>query len=163
MRSFKIYSIWLQGDIHTHNFRKCSHASVGFAQARPNKDLNEAKVNLADRGNGSIPSSRKTETLCIQVIYNAEKLLLIGSNFFLLCHCEEPSISLLLLHVAPSLLFTVTLFLVTPTNSLAAPSPSFKVYHYNKHVMRNSHEQNFMIVFAPIRSISTGPTFYLWE
>ena len=25
-----------QKDIHTHNFRKCSHASVGLAQARPN-------------------------------------------------------------------------------------------------------------------------------
>ena len=23
-------------DIHTHNFCKCSHASVGLAQARPN-------------------------------------------------------------------------------------------------------------------------------
>ena len=23
-------------DIHTHTFRKCSHASVGIAQARPN-------------------------------------------------------------------------------------------------------------------------------
>ena len=26
-----------QTDRHTHNFRKCSHASVGLAQARPNK------------------------------------------------------------------------------------------------------------------------------
>ena len=25
-----------QADIHTHNFRKCSHATVGLAQARPN-------------------------------------------------------------------------------------------------------------------------------
>ena len=25
--------------IHTHNFRKCSHASVGLAQARPNKNF----------------------------------------------------------------------------------------------------------------------------
>ena len=25
-----------QTDRHTHNFRKCSHASVGLAQARPN-------------------------------------------------------------------------------------------------------------------------------
>ena len=25
-----------QTDIHTHNFRKCSHISVGLAQARPN-------------------------------------------------------------------------------------------------------------------------------
>ena len=25
-----------QADIHTHNFRKCSHTSVGLAQARPN-------------------------------------------------------------------------------------------------------------------------------
>ena len=29
-----------QTDRHTHNFRKCSHASVGLAQARPNKSLN---------------------------------------------------------------------------------------------------------------------------
>jgi len=36
MRSFKIYGIWPQTDRHTHNFRKCSHASVGLAQARPN-------------------------------------------------------------------------------------------------------------------------------
>ena len=28
-----------QTDIHTHNFRKCSHASVGLAQARPNYHL----------------------------------------------------------------------------------------------------------------------------
>ena len=38
---FKIYGIWPQADIrtyiHTHNFRKCSHASVGLAQARPNQ------------------------------------------------------------------------------------------------------------------------------
>ena len=26
----KIYGIWPQADIHTHNFRKCSHASVGL-------------------------------------------------------------------------------------------------------------------------------------
>ena len=32
MRSFKIYGIWPQADIH-----KCSHASVGLAQVRPNK------------------------------------------------------------------------------------------------------------------------------
>ena len=44
------------------------------------------------------------------------------------------SFFLLLLHVAPPLLFTVT-FPVTPTNSLAVPSPSFKEYHYNKHAM----------------------------
>ena len=87
MPSFKTCSIWPQADIYTHTFHKCSHTSVGFAQARPNKDLTEAKVNLADRGNGSNPSSRKTETLCIQVIYNVEKLLLAGSFFFLLCHC----------------------------------------------------------------------------
>jgi len=36
MRSFKIYGIWLQTDMHTHDFRKCSHVSVGLAQARPN-------------------------------------------------------------------------------------------------------------------------------
>ena len=24
---------------HTHNFRKCSHASVGLAQARPNNNF----------------------------------------------------------------------------------------------------------------------------
>ena len=31
MRLFKIYGIWPQTDKHTHNFRKCSHASVGNA------------------------------------------------------------------------------------------------------------------------------------
>ena len=42
---FKIYDIWPQADIHTyihtyihtHNFSKCSHTSVGLAQARPNQ------------------------------------------------------------------------------------------------------------------------------
>ena len=33
----KIYGIWPQTDIHTHNLHKCSHASVGLVQARPNK------------------------------------------------------------------------------------------------------------------------------
>ena len=41
MRSFKIYGIWPQADIHTHihtytQLPQCSHASVGLAQARPN-------------------------------------------------------------------------------------------------------------------------------
>ena len=40
MQSFKIYGIWpqasKQASRHTHNFRKCSHTSVGLAQARPN-------------------------------------------------------------------------------------------------------------------------------
>ena len=40
MRLFKIYGIWPQADIHTHNFRKCSHASVGLVQARPNYEHN---------------------------------------------------------------------------------------------------------------------------
>ena len=26
----------MAASIHTHNFRQCSHASVGLAQARPN-------------------------------------------------------------------------------------------------------------------------------
>ena len=41
------------------------------------------------------------------------------------------------------------------------PSPSY-LYHCNKCDMRNLHQQTF-IVFAPICSISTGPTFYPWE
>ena len=57
-------------------------------------------------------------------------------------------ICLVLLHVAPPLLFTVTLFPATPTNKLAVPSPSLKVYHCNKRDMRNLHKQNFTIVFA---------------
>ena len=48
-------------------------------------------------------------------------------------------------------------------NNLALPSHSFRVYHCNKRDMRNSREQNFTISFAPLRSISTGPTFYPWE
>ena len=36
MSSFKIYDIWAQADIHTHNFRKCSHASAGLTWAHPN-------------------------------------------------------------------------------------------------------------------------------
>ena len=71
------------------------------------------------------------------------------------CNC------LLLLHVVPPLLFTVTSFVVTPTNSLAVPSSSLGVHQYNKCDMRNLHKQNFTIVFASIRCISTDPTFYL--
>ena len=43
MRSFKIYGIWPQASRHTHNFRKCSHASVGLAQLlhTPSTDLND--------------------------------------------------------------------------------------------------------------------------
>ena len=75
---------------------------------------------------------------------------------------EALRICLVLLHVAPPLLFTVTSFPDMPTNNLTAPSPSLKVhvYHYNKCDMRNLREQNFTIVFAPRHSISTGPTFY---
>ena len=31
----------MAADRHTHNFRKCSHASVGLAQARPNKQSHD--------------------------------------------------------------------------------------------------------------------------
>ena len=31
--------IYIHTYIHTHNFRKCSHASVGLAQARPNERI----------------------------------------------------------------------------------------------------------------------------
>ena len=37
MCSFKIYGIWPQTHTHTHNFRKCNHASEGLTQARPNE------------------------------------------------------------------------------------------------------------------------------
>ena len=30
----------MAANIHTHNFRQCSHASVGLAQARPNLNVN---------------------------------------------------------------------------------------------------------------------------
>ena len=58
---------------------------------------------------------------------------------------EALGICLVLLHVAPPLLFTVTSFPDTPTNNLAAPSPSLKVYHCNKRDMQNLHEQNFFL------------------
>ena len=43
----KIYGIWPQTDIHTHNFRKCSHASVGLAQARPNHTVTISHTKIA--------------------------------------------------------------------------------------------------------------------
>ena len=45
---------------------------------------------------------------------------------------EASSNCLVLLHVDPPLLFTVTSFLATPINSLAVPSHSLGVYKYNK-------------------------------
>ena len=57
-------------------------------------------------------------------------------------------------------MFTVTSFQATPIISLAAPSPSLGVYQYNKLDRRNFCEQNFMIVSTPLRSISSGSTFY---
>ena len=56
---------------------------------------------------------------------------------------EALGICLVLLHVTSPLLFTVTSFPDTPTNKLAAPSPSLKVYHCNKRDMQNLHEQNY--------------------
>ena len=54
---------------------------------------------------------------------------------------EEPwSSCLVLLHVVPPLLFTVTTFPATPTNNLAVPSPSLGVCHCNKRDMWNSRE-----------------------
>ena len=60
-------------------------------------------------------------------------------------------------------MFTVTSFQATPTNSLALPSPSLGVYQYNKLDMRTFCEQNFTIVSPPIRSTSSGSTFYPWN
>ena len=37
-----------------------------------------------------------------------------------------------------------------PANSLPVPSPSLRVYQCNKGDMRNSREQNFKILFAPL-------------
>ena len=59
-------------------------------------------------------------------------------------------------------MFTVTSFQATPINSLAVPSPSLKVYRYNKLDMRTFCKQNFSIVSTPLRSISARSTFYLW-
>ena len=70
---------------------------------------------------------------------------------------------LLLLCVAPPLMFTVTSFQATPINSLAVPSPSLEVYQYNKLDMRTFCEQNFTIVSTPLRSVSAGSTFYPWD
>ena len=46
----------------------------------------------------------------------------------------------------------------TPINGL----PRGMVYQYNKLDMRNFCEQNFTIVSTPIRSTSSGSTFYQW-
>ena len=70
---------------------------------------------------------------------------------------------LLLLRVAPPLMFTVMSFQAIPINSLAVPSPSLRVYQCNKLDMRTFCKQNFTIVSAPLRSISAGSTFYPWE
>ena len=70
---------------------------------------------------------------------------------------------LLLLHVAPPLMLTVTSFQATPINSLAVPSPTLRVYQYNKLDMRTFCKGNFTIVSTPLRSISADPTFYPWE
>ena len=49
-----------------------------------------------------------------------------------------------------------------PINSLAVPSPSLGIYQCNKCDMRYLGEQNFTTVSAPLCSISSDPTFYLW-
>ena len=64
---------------------------------------------------------------------------------------------------SPTLLFTLTSFLATPTKRLAVQSPSLGVYHYNNLDMRTFCEQNFTIVSASYSSISIHPTFYPWE
>ena len=46
-RTFKIYSIWLQAHTYgriTHTSAQCSPASVGLAQAHPNKELITRKM-----------------------------------------------------------------------------------------------------------------------
>jgi len=53
MRSFKIYGNWPQAlALHTHNFRKCSHASAVWGSLRlaPMKVNDEVQM---DWGNGS--------------------------------------------------------------------------------------------------------------
>lgn len=56
----------------------------------------------------------------------------------------------------PPLLFSVTPFPAMPTNSLAVPSSSLRVYQCN---MRNLREQRFTNVFAPICSIQLAQLF----
>ena len=63
------------------------------------------------------------------------------------------------MHVAPTLLFTVTSFSVMPINSLAIPRPSLSVYQCTKCDTRNSYKQNFTIVSVPLHSVWSGPTF----
>ena len=69
-----------------------------------------------------------------------------AAKFELILQQEALSDCLLLLYVAPPLLFTVTSFPTTPTNNLAVPSPSLGVVHCNKRDMWNLCKQNFMIV-----------------
>ena len=59
------------------------------------------------------------------------------------------------------LIFTVTWFLAIPMNSLAVSSLSLRVYQCNKCDMRNLHEQNFRIVFAPIHSYLNWSNFLI--
>ena len=49
---------------------------------------------------------------------------------------------------------TVTSFQATPINSLPVPSPSLRVYQYNKLDMRTFCKQNFMIVSTPLRQLA---------
>ena len=50
-------------DIHTHNFRKCSYASVGLAQARPNKFKTPHVVDVSIHALGSLQHFRYTFSL----------------------------------------------------------------------------------------------------
>ena len=34
----------MAASIHTHNFRQCSHSSVGLAQAHPNNEIPPAQI-----------------------------------------------------------------------------------------------------------------------
>ena len=49
----------MAASIHTHNFRQCSHASVGLAQAGPNKkkqDISPIPLNILVKDDNPLPT-----------------------------------------------------------------------------------------------------------
>ena len=73
-RSFKIFGIWPQTDrhtyIHTHARAQCSHASVGLAQARPNKSRENPYQHYKSHENLYTDIQYKSHMLHLNVPWN---------------------------------------------------------------------------------------------
>ena len=85
---------YIHTDIHTHNFCKCSHASVGLAQARPNYDqLHPLNVNVVivechSTIYGDICTPINLSTYTYICIYKCITLHSTGRTFY--CDCRKP-------------------------------------------------------------------------